>query len=229
MPTQRQNDEDNRLSRRRQQLKREVNYLSENILSSNQQEYLEQLRQYVASGGITSTKERKERKREIAEIEEFVNQQQEKINQETQAKFQREGLELPSNVGRTSKTDGNRRDVSQESTDTRTDQEMDRREREAGLFLAGNDPLSGRKRLDNLPSTIEERERAAGLFDTISGREGFNTEEQGEQEGQGGQEETVKPNEEEEDQFGTIGVILCINGRPHRASIFGQVGAKLES
>ena len=41
MPTQRQNDEDNRLSRRRQQLKREDNYLSENILSSNQQEYLD--------------------------------------------------------------------------------------------------------------------------------------------------------------------------------------------
>ena len=223
MPTQRQNDEKNRLSKRRQELKREFSYLSENILSSNQQEYLEYLRELLASGGITSTKERKKRKQEIAELEEFINQQQEKINQETQAKFQREGLELPSNVGRTSKTDGNRRDVSQESTDTRIDQDMDRREREAGLFLAGNDPLSGRERLDNLPSTIEERERAAGLVDTTRGREGFDTE------GQGGQEDTVKPNEEEEDQFGSIGVILCINGRPHRASIFGQVGAKLES
>ena len=214
MPTQRQNDEKNRLSKRRQELKREFSYLSENILSSNQQEYLEYLRELLASGGITSTKERKKRKQEIAELEEFINQQQEKINQETQAKFQREGLELPSNVGRTSKTDGNRRDVSQESTDTRIDQDMDRREREAGLFLAGNDPLSGRERLDNLPSTIEERDRAAGLTDTTSGREGF---------------DTVKPNQEEEDQFGTIGVILCINGRPHRASIYGQVGAKLES
>tara|TARA_R100001086_G_scaffold35304_1_gene15993 strand:+ start:3673 stop:4344 length:672 start_codon:yes stop_codon:yes gene_type:complete len=223
MPTQRQNDEKNRLSKRRQELKREFSYLSENILSSNQQEYLEYLRELLASGGITSTKERKKRKQEIAELEEFINQQQEKINQETQAKFQREGLELPSNVGRTSKTDGNRRDVSQESTDTRIDQDMDRREREAGLFLAGNDPLSGRERLDNLPSTIEERERAAGLTDTTSGREGFDTK------GQGGQEDTVKPNQEEEDQFGTIGVILCINGRPHRASILGQVGAKLES
>lgn len=50
---------------------------------------------------------------------------------------------------------------------------MDRREREAGLYLAGNDPMSGRRGGMSMPS-MSERESAAGLNlrgnNTTSGR-----------------------------------------------------------
>lgn len=127
---------------------------------------------------------------------------------------------MPSNVSRTSAAsgvNGTRRDVSQESRIEMPT--FGEREREAEIFATNLNY--------NQPNpTLEERERAAGLTDTTTGREEF------QQEQQQGQE--VAESEEEldtdmDDQFGTIGVILCINGEPFGASILGQIGPKLES
>ena len=108
---------------------------------------------------------------------------------------------------------------------------------------------------DGMP-TIEERERAAGLYNTTTGRGlddptmeererdagliGRNrrttgivpspvpTEQDFPQEQQTTGDDGELPDAEvQDDPLGTFGVVLCINGRPHRASIYGQVGGKL--
>lgn len=97
---------------------------------------------------------------------------------------------------------------------------FEEREAASGLNLAGNDPMSGRGQGD---PTMDERESAAGLRGTTTGRDfsdetgGQNTIDDGELPDEGGQD----------DPFGTFGVILCINGNPHSASIYGQIGPKL--
>ena len=95
--------------------------------------------------------------------------------------------------------------------------DLDEREEQAGLNLAGNDPLSGQRTLDSLPNTIEERERAAGLFDTTTGRGII----------QQDQTDTIAPEVESEETFGTFPVTICIDGSPFTASIVGQIGGKI--
>ena len=85
------------------------------------------------------------------------------------------------------------------------------RERAAEL----NDTMSGRGQDD---PTMNEREAAAGLRGTTSGREGQT---------RGDDTDTLLPDEQPDDPLGTFGVILCINGRPHSASIYGQIGPNL--
>ena len=231
MATQRENNQANRLTRRREEIRRKYNSLADNLLTEKEN-YLERLRSYVAFGGITSTREKKFRKNEIEQLEQGLQQARAELDRRELLELQQDGIALPSDVNRAGAASGVRgssrdvsRDVSQESIDASRDIDMNRREREAGLFLAGNDPLFGRNLLDDLPFTIEDRERAMGLTGTTRGREEFGQQQQGQE---------VAESEEEldtdmDDQFGSIGVILCINGEPFSASILGQIGAKLES
>ena len=101
------------------------------------------------------------------------------------------------------------------------------RERTAGL----NDTMSGRGQDD---PTMDEREAAAGLGDTMPGR-GNNAPGKspaGNQSGQtrGDDTDTGVPDEKDnDDPLGTFGVIIAINGEPYSASIYGQIGGKLVS
>tara|TARA_B100001057_G_C22788860_1_gene926761 strand:+ start:415 stop:984 length:570 start_codon:yes stop_codon:yes gene_type:complete len=88
---------------------------------------------------------------------------------------------------------------------------IEERERASGLNLAGNDPTSGRN--IDIP-TIDERERDSGLVNTTSGRLGTD----------GTDDETLIVAPQQEDQFGTIGIVVIINNRPHAATVIGQMG-----
>tara|TARA_R110000851_G_scaffold282302_2_gene435830 strand:- start:2573 stop:3076 length:504 start_codon:yes stop_codon:yes gene_type:complete len=71
--------------------------------------------------------------------------------------------------------------------------------------------------------TMDEREAAAGLRGTTTGRDSSE-----QQERQTTGEDGELPDEKDnDDPLGTFGVIICINGRPHSASIYGQIGPKL--
>ena len=97
---------------------------------------------------------------------------------------------------------------------------FEEREAAAGLNLAGNDTMSGRGQSD---PTMDEREAAAGLRGTTTGRDSSE-----EQERQTLGDDGELPDEKDnDDPLGTFGVIICINGRPHSASIYGQIGPKL--
>ena len=91
------------------------------------------------------------------------------------------------------------------------DFDEDRQRRNEGQYGS----MSGRGQDD---PTMNEREAAAGLRGTTSGREGQT---------RGDDTDTLLPDEQPDDPLGTFGVILCINGRPHSASIYGQIGPNL--
>ena len=93
------------------------------------------------------------------------------------------------------------------------------RERAAGL----NDTMFGRGQND---LTMDEREAAAGLRGTTSGRD-FS--EQRETQTIGDDTDTLLPDEQTDDPLGTFGVIVAINGEPYSASVYGQIGGKLTS
>ncbi len=212
MATQRENEEDNRLSRRRQQIRRKYNSLADNLFIEEENK-LEKLREYVAFGGITSSKEKRFRKNQIDQLEEFLEKGNAELDRREQLELQQEGAGLPrdtNNTSRPSGVSGNRRDVSQESRIEMPT--FGEREREAEIFATNLNY--------NQPNpTLEEREREAGLTDTTSGREGFN---QPRQEGGG---DLVVPDMETEDQFGTIGIVVIVNNRPHAATVIGQMGS----
>ena len=93
---------------------------------------------------------------------------------------------------------------------------FEEREADAGL----TDTMSGRGQSD---PTMDEREAAAGLRGTTSGRD-FSDETERQTRGDDGELPDEKDND---DSLGTFGVIICINGRPHSASIYGQIGPNL--
>jgi len=93
---------------------------------------------------------------------------------------------------------------------------IDQREAAAGL----NDTMSGRGQDD---PTMDEREAAAGLRGTTTGRDFPD-----DTKDQTGAEDGELPEEQTDDPLGTFGVIVIINNRPHSASVYGQLGPKLE-
>ena len=98
-------------------------------------------------------------------------------------------------------------------------------EREAASGLFNTTPGRG---LDD--PTMEERERDAGLIGRNRSTTGIvpSTFPTDETRGQNTSDDGELPDaEEQDDPFGTFGVILCINGNPHSASIYGQIGPKL--
>tara|TARA_R110002020_G_scaffold330245_3_gene545930 strand:+ start:626 stop:1162 length:537 start_codon:yes stop_codon:yes gene_type:complete len=78
--------------------------------------------------------------------------------------------------------------------------------------------------------TFDERERAAGLFDTESGRKSDipNLEDRARKNQLNQLNEQAAVFSDEEDQMATFGVIIAINGEPYVASIYGQIAGKLE-
>ena len=96
---------------------------------------------------------------------------------------------------------------------------FEERERAAGL----NDTMSGRGQND---PTMDEREAAAGLRGTTSGRD-FSEQQEGQT--RGDDTDTGVPDQEPDDPLGTFGVMVVINNKVHGASIYGQVGQKIEN
>ena len=199
MPIQRDNEENNRLSRIRQGAQR----ARDNVLDSeggldafgfskDNQELLDQLKARQARIG-NSYDTRQSRKIEknieileaarseaIVKLDAAINNQISKLN-EVDTTSDNDRIQMPT---------------------------FDERERGAGL----TDTDIGKKL--TLP-TIEERERAAGLGDTTSGRSFFQDNEAG----------LNPPDVDMAD--GSFPAIICINGRPFIASIVGQIGGAI--
>jgi len=71
--------------------------------------------------------------------------------------------------------------------------------------------------------TISERETASGLGDTMPSRSN-----NAPSQTRGDDTDTGVPDKEPDDPLGALGVIVIINNRPHSASVYGQLGPKLE-
>jgi len=117
-----------------------------------------------------------------------------------------------------------------QSKEMTEEQAMSQREAASGLNLAGNEPMSGR---GGSTPTMSEREEAAGLHlagnDPLSGRgDPF----------YGFQSDT--PSEEATDQGvhdptddklplsqSAFAAVVCVNGKPHFASIQGIIGDEI--
>ena len=82
--------------------------------------------------------------------------------------------------------------------------------------------MSGRGQDD---PTMDEREAAAGLRGTTTGRD-LSEQQERQTTGEDGELPDEKDND---DPLGTFGVIIAINGEPYSASIYGQIGGKLVS
>tara|TARA_R110000751_G_scaffold5059_1_gene23833 strand:+ start:242 stop:751 length:510 start_codon:yes stop_codon:yes gene_type:complete len=112
-----------------------------------------------------------------------------------------------------------------------TSERMSQREAASGLNLAGNNTMSGRGQ--PMP-TMSEREEAAGLNlagnDTLSGRGDsfyqFSTDLPGTDEpiDQGVHDQTNDVLPVSQSAFAAI---ICVNGKPHYASIQGEIGDEI--
>lgn len=203
-------ERDNRESLDRQRRRRQFNDLSEQLIDpTTKQNFdgrIDYLNELKSSGRVDNTKDARAIKAEIERLEEGKQQAEDQLNQALQADRQR---------------GGGGQDASRDTGDGMPT--IEEREREAGLY----NTTTGRG-LDD--PTMEERERDAGLIGRDRSTTGIvpspvPTDETG---GQTTGDDGELPGEEEQDDpLGTIGVILCINGNPHSASIYGQIGPKL--
>ena len=197
----------------RQRQTRQRNEYSENLIDpvtrQNVDDRLQALRNYKFSGGIDNTKDARAVRAEIERLEEYDQQTQGQLEQAQEEDRQRGGAgpDASAGPGGTLPT-------------------FEERERDAGLNLAGNDTTSGRGQDD---PTMDERERDAGLNlagnDTTSGRN-FSDDTQRQTTGEDGELPEEKDND---DPLGTFGVMIVINNKVHGASIYGQVGEKIEN
>ena len=120
----------------------------------------------------------------------------------------------------------------QNGGDGETSDRMSQREAAAGLNLAGNNTMSGRT--EQPMPTMSEREEAAGLNlagnDTLSGRGDsfyqFSTDLPGTDEplDQGVHDQTNDVLPVSQSAFAAI---ICVNGKPHYASIQGEMGDEI--
>mgnify|MGYP007077447744 CR=1 FL=1 len=208
-------ERNNQASLERQRLRRQFNDLSEQLIDpttkQNFDDRIDYLNELKSSGRIDNTKDARAIRAEIERLEQGKQQAQDKLDQALQADLQRGGAG---------------QDASRDTGDEMPT--IEERERAAGLY----NTTTGRG-LDD--PTMEERERDAGLIGRNRRTTGIvpspvPTEQDFSQEQQTTGDDGELPDEEEQDDpLGTIGVILCINGNPHRASIYGQVGGKLET
>ena len=201
-------ERNNEASLNRQRQRRQRNKYAEDLIDpvtgQNFNERIDYFNELQSSGKINNTEDLRELKIEIKRLEESAKQAQEQFKQTQEGNTRREVENKDS-----SESSGNGMPSFSE------------RERAAGLNLAGNDTMSGRGQ-DDL--TMDEREAAAGLRGTTSGRD-FS--EQQERQTRGNDTETELPDEQTDDPLGTFGVIVVINNRPHAASVYGQLGNKL--
>ena len=202
-------ERNNESSLNRQRQTRQRNEYSENLIDSvtrqNVGDRLDYLNELQSSGRIDNTKDSRAVKEEIERLEEYQQQRTEQFEQAQEEDRQRggAGLDASSGPGDTLPT-------------------FEEREAAAGLNLAGNDTMSGRGQSD--PS-MDEREAAAGLRGTTSGRD-FSDETERQTRGDDGELPDEKDND---DPLGTFGVMVVINNNVHGASIYGQVGQKIEN
>ncbi len=199
-------ERNNQASLERQRLRRQFNDLSEQLIDpvtkQNFDDRIDYLKELKSSGRVDNTKDARAIRAEIERLEQGKQQAQDQLAQPVR----------PS------------QDVSRDTGDEMPT--IEERERAAGLY---NTTTS--RGLDD--PTMEERERDAGLIGRDRRTTGIvpspvPTEQDFTQEQQTTGDDGELPDaEEQDDPLGSIGVILCINGNPHRASIYGQVGGKL--
>ena len=204
-------ERNNQASRERQRLRRQFNDLSEQLIDPID-EKIQEYKDYKSSGRMDSTRGRLGARAindEIDRLEDEKQKVQDQLDQALQADLQRGGAG---------------QDASRDTGDEMPT--IEERERAAGLY----NTTTGRG-LDD--PTMEERERDAGLIGRNRRTTGIvpspvPTEQDFPQEQQTTGDDGELPDaEEQDDPFGTLGVVLCVNGRPHRANIYGQVGGKL--
>lgn len=204
---------DNRASLDRQRQRREMREKADDqidpVTGQNIDDAIQNLKDYKSSGRMDSTRGRlgsRSINNEIDRLEGEKQKAQDRLDRNLEADRQRGGAG---------------QDASRDTGDGMPT--IEEREREAGLY----NTTTGRG-LDD--PTMEERERDAGLIGRDRSTTGIvpspvPTDETG---GQITGDDGELPDEEEQDDpLGTIGVILCINGNPHSASIYGQIGPKL--
>jgi|LULO01.1.fsa_nt_gb hypothetical protein len=209
-------ERENKKSLERQRLRRQFNDLSEQLIDpvtrQNFDDQIEKLKDYRSSGRMDSTRGplgARAISDEIDRLEEGRQQAQDQLAQALEADRQRGGAG---------------QDASRDTGDEMPT--IEERERAAGLY----NTTTGRG-LDD--PTMEERERDAGLIGRDRSTTGIvpspvPTEQDFPEEQQTTGDDGELPDaEEQDDPLGTFGVIICVNGRPHRASIYGQVGGKL--
>jgi hypothetical protein len=208
MPSQRDNEINNRLSRARQQKQRDRNAALDAIgglnaygFSYSNEQLLEDFKRRLTTIGNSYDTRQSRRLRDAVD----------QLEAARSAAINKLDAELDATI-----SDINNLEASADSSRIQMPT-LDEREEQAGLNLAGNDPLSGQRTLDSLPNTMEERERAAGLFNTTSGYTDVKTD----------TTDTIAPEVELEDSFGTFPVIICIDGSPFSATIVGQIGGQL--
>jgi len=221
MPTYEENESNNADSRTSQRQRRIYNQYAENLISPEEQKYLSDLKTARATGYFNNTEDTRKAKEEIRRLEAKQDRNLEQLN------------EIFDQVKTTSTGGGNNnRDVSRENeTSMPTFAE---RERASGLSNTNSN------RFGEPAPTMGEREAAAGLTNTTQGRDNVqgggssSSRETGNNDLGGGGVDTMSsgdndplPVEEPEPEPGTIGVILCVNGSPVSASIYGQIGGTL--
>jgi len=195
----------NRESLNRQRERRKLRQSAENKIDAID-EQIDKYEDYQSSGKVNSTRGRlgsRSINNEIDRLKDNRQKVEDKLARDLEEDRQRGGAGQDASTGSRSGMPS-----------------MDQREAAAGLNLAGNDPMSGRGQDD---PTMDERERAAGLRGTTTGRD-FSDETQGQTTDDDGELPDEKDND---DSLGTFGVIICINGRAHSASIYGQIGPPL--
>lgn len=196
----------------RQRQRRERNDFLEGLVDpstgQNVGDRIDQFKEYQSSGRIDNTKDSRAVSDEIERLETYSQQVENQLDQAVEEDRQRGG-------------------AAQDASTTPGGALPTFKEREADAGLFNTTPGRG---LDD--PTMEERERDAGLIGRDRNTTGIvpspvPTDETG---GQTGGDDGELPEEENiEDPLGTFGVILCINGNPHSASIYGQIGPKLEA
>jgi hypothetical protein len=197
-------ERNNETSLNRQRQRQQRNEYSENLVDpvsrQNVGDRLDYLNELRSSGRIDNTEDARKVRAEIERLEEYQQQRTEQFKQAQEEDRQRGGAGQDASAGPRG-----------------TLPTFEEREADVGL----TDTMSSRG-LSN--PTMDEREAAAGLFNTTLGRD-FSDETQRQTTGEDGE----LPDEKDiDDPLGTFGVIICINGRPHSASIYGQIGPKLE-
>tara|TARA_R110001583_G_scaffold152803_1_gene304643 strand:- start:1389 stop:1997 length:609 start_codon:yes stop_codon:yes gene_type:complete len=188
--------------RQRRQYNQDVEDIVDPVTRQNIDDAIQNLKDYQSSGRMDSTSGKLGARAVGAEIERLEGEKrkaQDRLDRDSEEDRKRGGAgkDASTRPGGTLPT-------------------FDEREADAGL----TDTMSGRGQSD---PTMDEREAAAGLHGTTTGRD-FSDETGGQTTGDDGELPDEKDND---DPLSTFGVIICINGRPHSASIYGQIGPNL--
>ena len=206
-------ERNNQASLERQRLRRQFNDLSEQLIDpttkQNFDDRIDYLNELKSSGRIDNTKDARAVRAEIDRLEQGKQQAEDQLLKALEEDRQRGGAG---------------QDASRDTGDGMPT--IEERERDAGLY----NTTTGRGQDD---PTMEGRERDAGLIGRDRRTTGIvpspvPTERDFPEEGQTTGDDGELPDaEEQDDPLGSIGVTICINGNPHAANIYGQIGPKL--